>query len=523
MKYQPPKRIFEDTGYVDPVKSYHVPIDNVVNRHNQDLKTMVDHGRYFSIFAPRQSGKTTFFRRFAKDLEANPEYIFILMSFEYCKNNDTVTFYSYIQEKIVNQLIDRLKSVHCPNLKAVQYFFDNHCIRKCNDFYTLFGELNKIITQKKIVIFIDEFDGIPPEEIETFLSTLRALYQDYKEQKEKALYSVGLVGIRNITQLVVGGVSPFNIADHVEIPPFTLQNVRDLYLQYTMETNQPFTEEAIKQIFEHTQGQPWLVNRLGSMITRQIKVETTDPIDVDDVNQGIQLLLEEKNAHFDNLKEKVLLFKNTFNRINTQQVKFLPDDDAQSWLYQYGLIKKKNGNAVISNTIYSTRFADVSAKMNQMREQKKKIFISYAHDDKSVLEKFSKYLNIITINNIDIWYDQKIRTGDDWPAEIQNAIETAHLTICLVSNSYLGSTFVQKREFPAIQTRQKEGMALFPVIIKDCLWKAIPWFKNVQVFPEDGTPLEDLNEKEQEKKLMVLVQYIFDFFEEELGETNLDC
>jgi hypothetical protein len=280
-----------------------------------------------------------------------------------------------------------------------------------------------------------------------------------------------------------------------------------------METNQPFTEEATKKVFEQTQGQPWLVNRLGSILTRQIKPETTDPIDVDNVNQGIQLLLEEKNAHFDNLKEKVLLFKNTFNMINTQQVKFLPDDDAQSWLYQYGLIKKKNGNAVISNTIYSKRFADVSAKMNQLSEQKKKIFISYAHDDKSMMDQLSKYLNIVKINHIDVWFDQKIRTGDDWSAEIQNAIATAHLTICLVSNSYLGSTFVQKREFPAIQTRQKEGMILFPIIIKDCLWKAIPWFKNIQVFPEDGTPLEDLSEKEQNKKFMELVQHIFDFFE----------
>jgi len=33
------------------------------------------------------------------------------------------------------------------------------------------------------------------------------------------------------------------------------------------------------------------------------------------------------------------------------------------------------------------------------------------------------------------------------------------------------------------------------------------------VFSEDGTSLEDLSEKEQEKKLMVLVQYIFDYFE----------
>ena len=42
MNYHPPKRIFEDTGYVDLEKSYHVNIENVVNSHNQDLKTMVE-------------------------------------------------------------------------------------------------------------------------------------------------------------------------------------------------------------------------------------------------------------------------------------------------------------------------------------------------------------------------------------------------------------------------------------------------------------------------------------------------
>jgi len=57
MNYQPPKRIFEDTGYVDPEQSYHVHIENVVNHHNQDLKTMVDKGRYFSIFAPDKAEK----------------------------------------------------------------------------------------------------------------------------------------------------------------------------------------------------------------------------------------------------------------------------------------------------------------------------------------------------------------------------------------------------------------------------------------------------------------------------------
>ena len=321
------------------------------------------------------------------------------------------------------------------------------------------------------------------------------------------------MGIRNITQLVVGGVSPFNIADHVEIPSFTLKNVRNLYLQYTQETNQPFTEEAIQNIYEQTQGQPWLVNRLAGILITQIKPQTIDAITLDDVNQAIHFILKEKNNHFRNLKEKIILYKKTFQQILSQKVPYLPDDDSQSWLYQYGLIKEQDDFVVIANPIYEKRFSNIDNIQHTVPGMKKKIFISYCHEDKDFVDKLIPYLKITNIHNIDFWFDKKIRTGEDWPAEIQNAIETAHITICLVSNSYLGSTFVQKREFPAIQTRQKEGMILFPIIIKDCLWKHIPWFKNVQVFPEDGTPLEDLTKKEQEKKFMTLVQQIFDIFD----------
>ena len=102
--------------------------------------------------------------------------------------------------------------------------------------------------QKRIVIFIDEFDGIPRDELENFLTTLRELYQEYKVSKDKTLYSVGLVGIRIITKLIVGGVSPFNIADQVKFPPFSLKNVRDLYAKYSEGTNQPFTNEAVKMV-----------------------------------------------------------------------------------------------------------------------------------------------------------------------------------------------------------------------------------------------------------------------------------
>ncbi|MCP5045583.1 MAG: hypothetical protein GY940_00310 [bacterium] len=170
--------------------------------------------------------------------------------------------------------------------------------------------------------------------------------------EQKALYSIGLIGIRNITKLVVGGVSPFNIADQVSLQPFSLKNVYDLFSQYTEETNQPFTEDAVKRIYRETSGQPWLVNRLGTLLTVNVKPKTVEAIDEPDVEKAIQLLLREKNDHFENLYEKALLYKETFVEIVFDHVEYSSSDRDQGWLEQYGLIKNSNGHAVVANEIY---------------------------------------------------------------------------------------------------------------------------------------------------------------------------
>ncbi|MDL1979794.1 MAG: AAA-like domain-containing protein, partial [Deltaproteobacteria bacterium] len=267
MNYNKPKRYFEKSGVVDPKASYYVSMENVTNMDNQDIKTMVDLGRYFSIFAPRQSGKTTFFEGFCHKLEQDTAYIPIFLSFQDYKELDKATFYMLIQEEIYEQLLQRLDEVHCENLPAVRDLLSTHYITDHISFRKFFEKSNKVIPPKRIIIFIDEFDGIPIEELENFLTSIRELYQKYKKRTDKALYSVGLVGIRNITKLIVGGVSPFNIADKVKFPPFTLKNVHDLYAQYAEETNQSFTEDAVKKVFDETDGQPWLVNRLGTILT----------------------------------------------------------------------------------------------------------------------------------------------------------------------------------------------------------------------------------------------------------------
>jgi hypothetical protein len=354
--YRKPKRTFERLGTVDPEKSYYVPLENVVNLDKQDMKTLVDLGRYFSIFAPRQSGKTTYIDELCSRLHSDPTYVVISLSFQEYKDLDKTQFYALVEKALYSGLIKRLKEVNCEKTGTVSQFLDHHHLVDHISFSRLFDELNQILLFKKIIIFIDEFDGIPLRELGNFLASLRELYLKYKKVKQKALYSVGLIGIRNITKLIVGGVSPFNIADHVELPPFSLKNVRDLFAQYTEETNQPFTEEAVSKIHRETGGQPWLVNRLGAILTVDIKPGTAEPIDIYDVDKAIRLLLKEKNDHFDNLYEKAKLYKETFVEIVFDNVEYVPDDEDQSWLKQFGLIKEIDEKAVAANNIYKARY-----------------------------------------------------------------------------------------------------------------------------------------------------------------------
>ncbi len=72
MDYNKPIRNFEKFGPVSPKRSYHVRLENVTNMDKQDMATMVDLGRYFSIFSRDKAAKPRFSRIFAAILRKIP-------------------------------------------------------------------------------------------------------------------------------------------------------------------------------------------------------------------------------------------------------------------------------------------------------------------------------------------------------------------------------------------------------------------------------------------------------------------
>jgi Leucine-rich repeat (LRR) protein len=122
----------------------------------------------------------------------------------------------------------------------------------------------------------------------------------------------------------------------------------------------------------------------------------------------------------------------------------------------------------------------------------KKVFISYSHRDEDAMKELDKFLGPLERKgDIEIWTDRKILPGQNWKDEILHALNSADLTLLLVSANFLDSNFINDEEIPrAFQRREAEGKHVVPIILNYCLWD-ITDLKNLQAIPKDGRPIAD--------------------------------
>ena len=347
-------KTFETRGPVKPERNY------VVARTEElaDFINRVEEGRYVVIFAPRQTGKTTFFRRALEQFAVEDSgYFPLALSFQIYQNVAPAVFYKQVCRKM-RQGIEKVFSQRGQVLSdALAQFLANTTIADHVDMLNFFQELAGLLTQR-VVIIIDEFDGIPQAALSDFLYTLRDIYLE-DDTSMRCPYSVGIVGVKSITQLNYDrSISPFNIQDEFALPNFTLAQVQELFGQYTDEVGQAFAPEVIEMLHRQTAGQPFLVNRLAQLLTAELDIPKTETITVAHFAKAHTALLWEQNVNFHHLTTNVRRdprFERLLMDIATSEegVEFSPRDELMSELTSYGVIKKGAGDMCeIVNPIY---------------------------------------------------------------------------------------------------------------------------------------------------------------------------
>ena len=354
-------RSFGTRGRVYPDRHY------IVTRAEEirDFINRIKEGRYIVLFAPRQTGKTSFFRFALDDLTSENESFFpIQLNFEPYNNLQSPDFYNAFYRdtcKEIEKVIQRRtkgSSEETLQFLEEQSIVDHISMREFFESFTDFLSIQQGIRQK-IVIIIDEFDGIPQTVMSDFLHTLRHIYLS---DNQRGIHSVGIVGVKSITQLNYDrSISPFNIQDEFNLQNFTLEQVQELLTQYTDEVGQPFDQEVIISLHKQTAGQPFLVNRAAQIMTEELNIPKTDTIEMSHFAEALTQLLEERNTNIEHLLTNIRRdrrFERLLMKIASYErgVPFNLDDDIINELTIYGVIKRgPDRMCQIVNPIYQHR------------------------------------------------------------------------------------------------------------------------------------------------------------------------
>jgi hypothetical protein len=269
--------------------------------------------RYFTIWAPRQTGKSTYFRLLAEHLEQEG-YRVAYVNFENFKDAPI--------EALLNMF--------------------HLCL---NDFWQMdftgfgledtFTEITKV-RDKKLVLIIDEVEGINEK---YFGNVLHSIRNAYHSRTMHGLKSVVLVGVSNIVGVVQDNASPFNIADNLNIPYFTDEESLELFGQHERETGQLFDPSVKSKISEITANQPGLVNGFAALLVQKhpnkALITYQDYLEVES-----WYLTEAIDKNISNIVNKAKTHRNFVERLlfTEAKVPFQIHRDAIKELYVNGII-----------------------------------------------------------------------------------------------------------------------------------------------------------------------------------------
>ncbi|KJJ85389.1 ATPase domain protein, prokaryote domain protein, partial [Candidatus Omnitrophus magneticus] len=343
-------RYFNTTGFCMPERHY--MIDPL--RNQKIIFDLIEKTQYFTIHAPRQTGKTTLLHELAHRLNKEGNYISVVFSVE------SAGYRSITEETANFKIINSLYQA-CELFLHKKLWAPKPVITKK---YSLQDYLNKWATAqtKPIILLLDEIDSLYDD---VLVSVLRQLRNGFQGRPKHFPSTIALVGLRDVreyklkvrpSEASLGSGSPFNIkAESILLGTWTKEEITELYSQHTKDTGQVFSKEMINRIYELTGGQPWLVNAIANEIVVEILNEDyTKKITLAHAEQAKENLIKRRDTHLDSLLDKLKepRVKNIISAIiNGDGVLFDNYDDSLMYCRDLGIISETRP-VRIANEIY---------------------------------------------------------------------------------------------------------------------------------------------------------------------------
>jgi len=398
-------KFFNTAGLINPNDHYFIP-----HRFNeQKLLDLIDQKKYFILHAPRQSGKTTSVLEFINFLNKQGKYKAFYINVEAAqasRSNLIQGLRSILNEFKVN--IGGKFGTQDPAVTFLQNQVSDPQLSGTSLYEFLYYWSQN--SEKPIILFIDEIDALVGD---TLISVLRQLRSGYAERPQAFPQSICLIGVRDVRdyriwsdneQATILGGSAFNIkAESLVIPDFTLEQVKDLYLQHTAYTGQKFTDEAIEYAFYLTQGQPWLVNALAYQACFRDITDRNITITKEIVDRAKEELIKRQDTHLDVLISRLNepRVRNVIDAIiNSDTIMQLSEDnDDIKYVTDLGLIKTDPQNIWIANPIYKEILPRALSSIMQAKLSSRSVDYQNADGTLNTMKLLDKFVQFYRENS----------------------------------------------------------------------------------------------------------------------------
>lgn len=264
-------RRFSSYGPVNPAIHFYTPRKELVERAYTQLvgENPEYGGHYFTVWAPRQTGKTWILQQALFRLQKDPRFYVIKLNLEILKN---IKKTSEVVEIIGHDIGERLGKT-----------FNE--IDDVNKFQAIF---KNTVLDRPLILIMDEFDALEENVISDVVSVFRNIYNHRMdepgkpaEQKTYLLHGVALIGVRSVLGIENTKGSPFNVQRSLRIPNLTFPEVQGMFQSYEQESGQKVEENVVRALYEDVLGQPGLTSWFGELLTETYNHDPKKPITMD--------------------------------------------------------------------------------------------------------------------------------------------------------------------------------------------------------------------------------------------------
>ena len=439
-------RHFNSYGPVDCQEHFCVPRQTLIAKGVEHLTGKPKKGgHYFTIWAPRQTGKTWLMRQIQQTIELKYPEEFTVFNFS----------------------LGKLKEIDLPTSfpeafgRLISRRFPGHpTVKNWDDFYQLFSK-DEGLWDRPLILLIDEVDTIPSSLIDLMVAQFREMYHD---RQNNWLHGLALIGVRAVLGIESQRGSPFNIQKSLKVPNLTISEVRELYRQYIEESGQQIDARVVNKIYYSTNGQPGLVSWFGELLTEKYNPGTEKTLD----SQTWELVWESARAAEPNntmlniiAKARALESQEVLIRLfTTSNIPFFFHHPQHNSLYLHGIIEPEFETLPNGKKQYICRFTSkfvqqclYDALCEEILEPQKPVldllddladvFVGSSLNLPALLARYKDYLIRLKAQGINPWKEQPRRKTD---LHLTEWVGHFHLFSWL-SNA-VGSRCVVSPEFP---------------------------------------------------------------------------